>query len=130
MYLNVDFEEAIPVLESSLTRGEIRTEQIKALIASKIILRRNELHLNQSEFARYMKVSQTMVSKWENGDCNFSLSTICDICDKLSLAIEVKITKEIEYSSLNFSSGWVEAIAKERVDTAKSNEQQDQAVAA
>ena len=81
----------------SLTNAQINTEIIKAKVATKIIASRNELGMNQSVFAHYMGVSQTMVSKWENGDCNFSLSTICEICDKLSLNIDFQICKQENY---------------------------------
>lgn len=53
-----------------------------------------------------MNVSQGMVSRWENGDCNFTLSTLCYICDKLSLILDIQIMKEEDYRSADVSKNW------------------------
>lgn len=90
----------------SLSNAQVNTEIIKARIATKIIASRIELGMNQSAFAHYMNVSQTMVSKWENGDCNFSLSTICEICDKLSLNIDLQISKQESYKNAECINSW------------------------
>lgn len=90
----------------SLTNAQINTEIIKAKIATEIISCRKSLKMNQSEFANYMTVSQAMVSKWENGDCNFSISTVCEICDKLSLNIDLQISKQENYKSPEHASSW------------------------
>ena len=39
-----------------------------AKISAKIEMKRNELGMNQKEFARMMNVSQGMVSKWKSGE--------------------------------------------------------------
>jgi len=106
MVANIKGRSNESIAIASLTKGQVNTEIIKGKIATKIISRRNELKMNQSAFARFMDVSQAMVSKWENGDCNFSLSTICEICDKLSLNIDFQITKEENYKSAEVFSNW------------------------
>ena len=62
-----------------------------AKISSKIEMKRNELGMNQKEFARMMNVSQGMVSKWESGEYNFTITTLKEICDKLGLGFEAYI---------------------------------------
>ena len=96
------FEIEIP----SLTNAQVATEIIKAKIATEIISCRKELKMNQSAFANYMNVSQAMVSKWENGDCNFSISTVCEICDKLSLNIDLQISKQEKYKNTEGINSW------------------------
>lgn len=90
----------------SLSNAQISAEIIKAKIATEIISRRKELKMNQSEFADYMNVSQAMVSKWENGDCNFSISTICEICDKLTLNIDLQLYKQVNYKIAEVVNSW------------------------
>jgi transcriptional regulator with XRE-family HTH domain len=90
----------------SLTNAQINTEIIKAKIATEIISCRKELKMNQSEFANYMNVSQAMVSKWENGECNFSISTVCEICDKLSLNIDLQISMQENYKNAESVNSW------------------------
>lgn len=90
----------------SLTNAQVNTEIIKAKIAAEIISCRKELLMNQSEFANYMNVSQAMVSKWENGDCNFSILTLCEICDKLSLNIDLQISKQENYTNAEAANSW------------------------
>ena len=90
----------------SLTNAQINTEIIKAKIATEIISCRKSLKMNQSEFANYMNVSQAMVSKWENGDCNFSISTVCEIGEKLSLDIDLQISKQENYKNAECASSW------------------------
>ncbi|HHU72181.1 MAG TPA: helix-turn-helix transcriptional regulator [Clostridiales bacterium] len=78
--------------------SQIEIDKIKklALISSKIQLKRISLGMNQKQFAKMMGVSQGMVSKWESGEYNFTLTTLIDICSKLDLEFEPNI-KDNEY---------------------------------
>lgn len=71
--------------------GDLCAIEALAKISGRIISKRYELGLNQKEFARYMGVSQAMVSKWEGGDYNFTISTIASICEKLGLSFSIQI---------------------------------------
>ena len=75
-------------LSQGMTEEEIKKIKLLAMIASNIELRRKEMRLNQKEFAKRMGVSQGMVSRWESGEYNFSVSTLQDICQKLDLEFE------------------------------------------
>ncbi|NLZ82660.1 MAG: helix-turn-helix transcriptional regulator [Clostridiales bacterium] len=78
--------------------SQVEIEKIKklALISSKIQLKRNSLGMNQKQFAKMMNVTQGMISKWESGEYNFTLTTLIDICSKLDLEFEPNI-KDNEY---------------------------------
>lgn len=39
----------------------------------------------------YLEVTPKMLSKYESGDYDFSLSQICDICEKLNLKLSLSI---------------------------------------
>lgn len=45
------------------------------------------MHMSQKEFATYMGVSQSMVSKWESREYNFTTKALNEICKKLNLPI-------------------------------------------
>lgn len=68
-----------------LTPKEIHETKKLALISAKIQLKRSALGMTQKEFARYMGVTQGMISKWESGEYNFTLLSLDNICNKLNL---------------------------------------------
>lgn len=72
-------------LTKGLTVSEIKSSKELALISAQIELKRKQMGMNQTEFARFMNVSQGMISKWESGDYNFSILTLNTICEKLGL---------------------------------------------
>ena len=43
--------------------------------------------------ASYLEVSPSMLSHYESGDYDFSLSQICDICEKLNLKLNLSIAE-------------------------------------
>ena len=92
--------EFVARIADSLDRSLLIQAIAKGKISSAIMVRRDELDMSQKEFASIMGVSQAMVSKWESGECNFTLSTIAAICDKLGLVLELSLTKEEEYLAM------------------------------
>ncbi len=75
-------------LTGKLTESEIKSIRALAIIAAKIEMKRNEMGMNQKEFAKMMNVSQGMVSRWESGEYNFTVTTLKEICDKLDMEFE------------------------------------------
>lgn len=47
--------------------------------------------MTQNEFAKYLGVSQGMVSKWEGGDYNFSIKTLAEIAERLNMELAVEL---------------------------------------
>ncbi|MEA5047445.1 MAG: helix-turn-helix transcriptional regulator [Eubacteriales bacterium] len=94
----------------NVSNGMFSGAMVKADIASQILLNRVARNMSQKAFAQFMGVSQAMISKWESGDCNLSLSTICEICDKLDLVFEAKFIKANEYPIQNNPTGNFEII--------------------
>lgn len=99
-------KELASYIETNLTKAAIAEEIVKAKIATEIIKSRQKRGMNQKEFAQYMNVSQAMISKWESGECNFSISTISEICGKLSLVFDLQISAEDEYCIASLGSEW------------------------
>jgi transcriptional regulator with XRE-family HTH domain len=88
-------------LADSLSRSDVLEIVLKNTIVAALITARMERSMNQKEFAAFMSVSQAMVSKWEGGDCNFTIETIAKICEKLGLVPTLELIKENDYLSIN-----------------------------
>jgi len=63
-----------------------------AHIAATIELQRKAKGYTQKELARRLEVSQVMVSRWENGDENFTIKTLA----KLAIALEIDFFSPLE----------------------------------
>lgn len=61
---------------------------MQGLIAAEIAVKRHEKGMSQKDFAEYMEVSQGLVSRWEKGDCNFTLETLIKIASKLEIPLQ------------------------------------------
>lgn len=83
-------------LINGISKEQIQTEKTLAIIGAKINLKRLELGMDQKTFAKFMGVSQGMVSRWESGAYNFSVSTLSSICQKLDLTFDVDIKSNYE----------------------------------
>ncbi|MDD6570838.1 MAG: helix-turn-helix transcriptional regulator [Thermoflexaceae bacterium] len=105
-------------LAEGLSDSEINSIKELAKISAKIEMKRNELGMNQKEFARMMNVSQGMVSKWESGEYNFTIVTLKEICDNLGLGFEPYIYEKKhfvndEYKVIHTSFGRKSDLSKE-----------------
>ena len=78
-------------LFKELSQTELAIAKVKGIIAGTITNKRNELGMNQKEFAKYMGVTQGMVSKWESCEYNFTIESAITIFDKLGLKFSVDI---------------------------------------
>ena len=65
--------------------------------------------LTQKEFADFLEVKQTQVSRWESGDHNFTTSTLYAICDKLNPRKENKTwyKQTIQYQQDVSRGSWI-----------------------
>lgn len=78
-------------LSDSLSAEEIALSSLEAIICGEIIAQRVKRNMTQSQFAEFMDVSQSMVSKWEKGECNFTLQSLVKIAAKLDLSLQSPI---------------------------------------
>ena len=53
--------------------------------------------MTQKEFAKFMGVTQGMISKWESAEYNFSVESIAQIAEKLGVTVDITFTPEQEY---------------------------------
>ena len=76
-------------IAEGLSDAEIKTTVALAKISGQIERCRIDMHMSQKEFATYMGVSQTMVSKWGSREYNFTIKALNEICEKVNLTITV-----------------------------------------
>ncbi len=98
--------------------------KICSKISVNILKQRNSLGKTQKEFAEYMGVTQGMVSKWESGEYNFTISSIANILDKLNLNFNFDIipNKPEEDKIVKFDFNFNVPVKKENLFTSNIKE--------
>ncbi len=81
-------------LIEGVSQEELKSEKILAVISAKIQLKRLEMNMDQKQFAKLLGVTQGMVSKWESGSYNFTITTLVNICENLNLEFSPSITSK------------------------------------
>lgn len=66
---------------------------IQYTLSTTILEYRLKHSLTSKDMASYLEVSPSMLSNYESGDYDFSLSQICDICEKLNLKLNLSIAE-------------------------------------
>ena len=89
-------------ISEGLTDAEVKTIVELAKISARIERCRMEMGMTQLEFAKYMGVSQGMVSKWESREYNFTIRTLNEICQKLDLEFSVELEKTYTKTMIYF----------------------------
>ena len=106
------FDELLNYFAEKLSGADVIAARELGKISAVIAKARIERGLSQKEFADLLQVSQSMVSKWESENYNFTIETLANLCDKLDLELEVNIKNPMmqykkEYKNLleyNFGS--------------------------
>ncbi len=88
-----NLSELLSLFEETLDAADILTSKIMAQISTAITKERLKSHMNQSEFAKYINASQSLVSRWERGDYNFSIRKIAEIATALNLDVDFSLYK-------------------------------------
>lgn len=82
------------ILSQEFSKEELIAADISSNIAFSLIKYRQEHHMTQKALAKKLKVSQAMVSKWENGDYNFTVEALAKLCVQLDMQLNCEL---IEY---------------------------------
>ena len=93
-------------LTEGLSDAEVKTTVELAKISARIELCRIEMGMTQQEFAKYMGVSQGMVSKWESREYNFTIKSLNEISKKLNLNLSINLnkpSKETDYKIIKWT---------------------------
>lgn len=73
------------LFSEELSVADIISSQILCEISKSIAECRLEMNMDQKQFASFMGVTQSMVSKWESEDYNFTIKSLANIISKLDL---------------------------------------------
>lgn len=88
-----NLKDVLELFEDDLSEADIVSSKLLSSISSAIVKSRVDMGKTQKEFAEHMHVSQSMVSKWESADYNFSVKALAEIASKLELDISLKLYK-------------------------------------
>jgi len=89
---NSGIDEFKEIFGDSITTSDIVSAALLGQISAEIVARRIEMNMTQKEFAKYLGVTQGMVSKWESSDYNFSIKTLADLATKLNMILKVELS--------------------------------------
>lgn len=81
-------EELFSALTEGFSDAEVTLALLQGLIASQITIHRVNLEMSQKQLADLIGVSQSLISRWENGDENFTLETLVKIASALDIEIQ------------------------------------------
>jgi predicted transcriptional regulator len=75
-------------LNDSLPVEERRAAEYIAIIAASIQRRRRAMGYTQKDLAQKLGVSQVIISRWENGEENFTVTTLAKISAALDMEFQ------------------------------------------
>ncbi len=89
-------------ITEGLLKNDVKSIMELAKISAKLEMKRIDLGMTQKEFAKYMGVSQSMVSKWESREYNFTISSLIEICEKIGLIFDpvIRDLDEIRFEQI------------------------------
>ena len=88
--MKVKVKEATGVLAdllANINEKELAKTRKRMMLAAKIEEAMKRCGYNQTQFARHMKKSTTVISEWLSGDRNFTTDTLLDIEDALGIRL-------------------------------------------
>lgn len=113
-----DARAMLEALSPNMTAEELLLASMQSMIAAQISIRRQDLGLSQQQLADKLDVSQALVSRWETGDANFTLSTLV----KISQALELRMQPPFELApAMHYDDPSGKIISISRAPTWHSN---------
>lgn len=90
-------KEMYEFISNYISKSDIYAASVIAKVSAFIINYRYKTGMTQKEFAKFMGVTQGMISKWESAEYNFSVESIAQIAEKLGVTVDITFTPEQEY---------------------------------
>lgn len=87
-----DIQDLLDLFEETLSPSDVLAAKLISQFTTAIVNERLRLHMNQTEFAKLIGVSQAQVSQWERGNYNFSLRKIAEIVSALNLDASIEVS--------------------------------------
>lgn len=108
MSCRATLSDLIKAITQNMTAAEMAKAAINIQIQQMIHDTRMEKGWTQKVLAEKMGVKQSLVSRWESGDCNYTIDTLVDIADALGLSVQCPLKPDdqiISTESENVKSG-------------------------
>ncbi len=80
--------DLIDALAKNMTTAELAKAAVNIQIQQMIHDTRMAKGWTQKDLAEKMGVKQSLVSRWESGECNYTIDTLIDIADALGLSVQ------------------------------------------
>lgn len=88
-----NIEDLLSLFSETLTPADVLSAKLMAQFSNAITSERLNLNMSQKDFAKHINAAQSLISRWECGDYNFSINKIAEIAAKLDLNVDFKINK-------------------------------------
>lgn len=83
------------LFKDDLNESDMLFTKINTQISSVLVKERLASNLSQSAFAEKNNVSQSLISRWESGDCNFTIKKLCEIAVALNLDLAIQLEQHV-----------------------------------
>lgn len=99
-------EDLLSLFEETLAPADVLSAKAMSEASRSITSERLRLNMNQKDFAEYIHVKQSQVSRWESGQYNFSIHKLAEIASALDMDLTIRLRKkcEIQYTFHNVRS--------------------------
>jgi len=77
----------------SIPLADVIKNKIISEVSTQLMSRRLDMAMTQEQFASHINISQSLLSKYENGTENLTAKSIGDILGKLSLSVDIRCTQ-------------------------------------
>ena len=92
--ITMGIDELFGLFEPSLDVSDIIEAKLMSETALAITKERLRLKMSQTQFAKHLGVQQSMISRWEQGDYNFTIKKIAEIAAKLNIDVNISFSNK------------------------------------
>lgn len=90
--MRATIEDFVNALTKNMTVEEMAQTALHIQISRMIRDARRKLRMSQKDLADKMGVKQSLISRWESGDCNYTIDTLVEIANALNLSVQCPLT--------------------------------------
>ena len=88
--------ELLEMFDEFVTEEDKKTSDILMMLSNEIIKCRLDMNMTQKQFAEFLEYSQSMISKIESEEYNFTIGKLVNIFSKLEKDIEITVKSKIQ----------------------------------
>lgn len=84
-------DDILDIFEDIVSHEDILYTKASTQVSIAITKERLRLNMNQIEFANHINASQSLVSRWESENYNFTIKKIAEIAAALDMDLDIKM---------------------------------------